>query len=41
MLSGGDTVKGVAGGKTSILGGDIICYCERKVHMDICLILNG
>jgi hypothetical protein len=30
------------GGKIIVLGGDIIGHCEEeKVHMNLCLILNG
>jgi hypothetical protein len=28
-------------GKVSILGGDSIDHCEKKVHVNECLILNG
>jgi hypothetical protein len=35
-------IQGDSGGKASILGGDSIGHCEKKkVHMNMCLILNG
>jgi len=34
-------MQGDPGGKASILGGDIVGYCEKKVHMNICLVLYG
>ena len=27
--------------KVNILGGDIISHCEKKVHMNMCIILDG
>jgi len=33
-------VQGDSGGKFSILGGDI-CHCEKKLRMNMCLILIG
>jgi hypothetical protein len=30
-----------SGRKGSILGGDSIGHCEKKVNMNMCLILNG
>ena len=34
-------MHGVSGGKVNILGGDSIGHCgEKKVHTDMCLILN-
>ena len=34
-------IQGVSGGNVTILEGDIIDDCEKKVHKNMCLILNG
>ena len=34
-------IQGDSGGKISIVGGDNIGHCEKNVHMNMCLILNG
>jgi hypothetical protein len=34
-------IVGDSGGQVNILGGDSISYYEKKVHMNMCLILNG
>jgi hypothetical protein len=34
-------IHGDSGGKVNILGGDSTVYCETKVHMNMCLNLNG
>jgi hypothetical protein len=34
-------IQGDSGGKVTILGGDSIGHCEKKVHMNMCLLLNG
>jgi hypothetical protein len=34
-------LQGDSGGKANILGGDSISHCEKKVHMNMCIILNG
>jgi hypothetical protein len=33
--------QGDSWGKVSILGGESIGPCEKKVHMNMCLMLNG
>jgi hypothetical protein len=34
-------MQGDSGGRVTIVGGDSIGYFEKKIHMNICLILNG
>ena len=34
-------IQGDSGGEIHILEGDRIGHCEKKVHMNTCLILNG
>ena len=34
-------IQGDSGGKVSIVGGDNIGHCEKNVHMNMCLIVNG
>jgi hypothetical protein len=34
-------LQGDSGGKINILGGDSVGNCEKKVHMNMCAILNG
>jgi hypothetical protein len=36
----GNNVQSDSGGKVNILGGDGISDCEKKVHMNTCLIVN-
>jgi hypothetical protein len=36
-----DTIQGDSEGKVVILGGDSIGYCEKNVHINEGLILNG
>jgi hypothetical protein len=36
-----NSIQGDSGGKVNILGGDSIGHCEKKVHTNMCLILNG
>jgi hypothetical protein len=33
-------IQGDSGRNVSILGGDSTCHCERKVHVDMGVILN-
>ena len=33
-------IQGDSGWKVNILGGDVIGYCEKKTHMNMCLTLN-
>jgi hypothetical protein len=37
----GEIIQGYLGGKATILGGDIVCYSEKKVRLNVCLILKG
>jgi hypothetical protein len=34
-------IQGDLGGKVNILVGDSTGHCEKKVHMNMCQILNG
>jgi hypothetical protein len=34
-------IQGDSGGKVNILGGDNVSHCEKKVHTNMGLILNG
>jgi hypothetical protein len=36
-----DVIQGDSRGKFSILRGDIIGHCEKRVHMNMYLIMNG
>jgi hypothetical protein len=36
-----DSIQGDSRDKGNTLGGDSICHCEKKVHIKMCLILNG
>jgi hypothetical protein len=35
------TLQGDSGGHVNIVEGDIISHCKKKVHTNMCLILNG
>ena len=35
------SIQSDSGGKFNILGGNSIGHCEKKVHMNMCLILTG
>ena len=34
-------IQGDSGGKVNILGNDSVGHCEKKVHKNMCLIVNG
>ena len=34
-------MQGDSRGEVNIVGGDAIGRCEKKAHMNVCLILNG
>jgi hypothetical protein len=34
-------IQSDSGGKVNILGGESIGHCEKRVHMNMCLIVNG
>jgi hypothetical protein len=36
-----DFIQGDSGGKVNVLGDDSVGNCDKKVHVNMCLILNG
>jgi hypothetical protein len=35
------SIRSLPGGEVSILGGDVICHCEKEFHINMCQILNA